>query len=172
MEGRNMKLHMTIGLLLAGSLFVGTAIQAQDLTQGYLDAIDQAIATAATAKNERERQEAEENVAEFESALQDLANPQQVAPGFDIPRVIKAVSVECNGNCNDNTLGQICSVAGAGLIPLAVDCTDVDDDGTGVACPGSGNNRCSALTVSSGQPLSSFCRDTSGWDATVYCVAP
>ena len=37
-----MKLRMMMGLLLAGSLFVGMAVQAQDLTEDYLDALYQA----------------------------------------------------------------------------------------------------------------------------------
>lgn len=93
-----MKLRMMMGLLLAGSLCVGTASQAQDaqdFTEKYLDAIDQARDMAETAKTARERRQAEQNVAEFESALEELENPKA------LPSSIRAVSVECNGNCCD-----------------------------------------------------------------------
>ena len=156
--------------ILAAALFAvtlsSTTTQAQDLTQEYLDAIDQARATAETAKNARERQKAEQNVTEFELALEELANPQA------LPGSVRVVSVECNGECSDNTLGQVCSRAGAGFTPVAVDCANVDDDGAGIRCGGASDNRCSVLTVSPTNSLALYCDDTSGWDANVYCAKP
>jgi hypothetical protein len=165
-----MKLRMIMGLLLAGSLCVGTALQAQDaqdLTQKYLDAIDQVRDIAETAKTPRERRQAEQNLAEFESALEELENPKA------LPSSIRAVSVECNGNCCDNTLGQLCALAGTGRTPIAVDCKDVDDDDPiDIQCGGNGNNRCSVRTFSTSEPLCNYCSDSSGWDATVFCALP
>jgi hypothetical protein len=117
-----MKLRMILGLLLAGSPFVGTALQAQD-TQ-------------------------------------------------DLPSSITAVSVECNGGCNDNTLGDICSLAGTGHIPIGVACNDVADRTTSIACPGSGNNRCNVTSFSPNVQLNRFCQDSGGWDVVVFCALP
>jgi hypothetical protein len=160
-----MKLRMMMGLLLAGSLFIGMAVQAQDLTEDYLDALGQANAAVATARTARERQKAEANVREVEAAMQGVA-PQLTIPGIGN---IWVVSVECNGGCSDSTLAQICAKIGSGFLPFAVDCKDVDDDG-GTAC--GGDNVCFARSVSTADPLSSYCDDTSGWDAQVYCVHP
>lgn len=165
-----MKLQMIMGLLLAGSLFVGTAIQAQDgqdATEELLNAIDRARATAETAETERERQKAEQDVAELESSLEDLTTQA-------LPSSTLAVSVECNGGCDDNTLGQICSLAGAGRIPIGIACNDVADrNSSDIACPGSGDNRCSIASFSSGtRRLNTYCQDSSGWDAVVLCALP
>jgi hypothetical protein len=73
MEGIHMKLRMILGLLLlAGSLFVGTDVQAQDddLTGEDLDALEQAQEAVETATTAEERQNAEENLQQMENALQ------------------------------------------------------------------------------------------------------
>ena len=90
----------------------------------------------------------------------------------DLSRIV-AVSVECSGGCDDNTLGEICSHAGAGFIPIAVDCRDVQDDtATEEVCGGASDNQCSERTLLSSDALTEYCVDTQGWDAHVYCVAP
>jgi hypothetical protein len=165
MEGRHMKLRMILGLLLAGSLFVGTAVQTQDLTRDYLDALDDANAALETARTARERQQAEKNVQEVEAAMQGV-RPQIVIPGIGN---IWVVSVECNGECSDSTLAQICARIGSGFLPFAVDCGNVDND-SGSAC--GGDNRCLARPISTTDPLGDYCDDGGGWDAQVYCVRP
>ena len=85
---------------------------------------------------------------------------------------VRVVAVECNGECSDNTLGQLCAPAGSGRTPIAVDCRDVDDDNPGVTCAAGvpSDNRCSQRFLSPSDPLSEYCADTSGWDAQVYCA--
>ena len=164
-----MKLHMIIGLLLAGSLFVGTGVRAQDLTEKYLDALEAAHEALATVTTARERQEAAEDVQEVETAMQRVT-PQIFIPGIG---TIWVVSVECNSECGEEeafNLGQICASVGSGFLPFAVDCRDVDDDPPGDPC--GGDNKCFARSVSSTDRLSAYCDDTSGWDAQVYCVRP
>jgi hypothetical protein len=170
-EGIRMKLRV-IGLMFVGSLLLGTPLQAQEtLEEEYTEALDKAVEAVDAARDESEKQEAEENVNELEAALETVdAAP---APSFDVPRVVRVVSVECNGECSDNNLGQLCSLAGTGLTPIAVDCKDVDDD-PGVTCAAGvdSDNECLARTVVSSDSLSSYCDDSSGWDAQVYCAAP
>jgi hypothetical protein len=171
LEESRMKLRV-IGLMFVGSLFLGALAQAQEATpQEYREALEKAIEAVNQAKDEHERQEAEENVKELEAALKEAG--RVAVPTFDVPRFVRAVSVECNGECTDNTLGQLCNLAGTGLTPIAVDCRDVDDDNPGVTCAAgvASDNRCLPRTVSSSDPLSEYCDDSSGWDAQVYCAA-
>jgi hypothetical protein len=106
----------------------------------------------------REAQEAEV-LAEEAQALE----PQAVS--FNVRRV----AVECSGDCNDVTLGEVC---GAGWTPIAIDCTNVQEHNSGYYTCGGGSppNRCSLRTVSSGNALGNYCDDGSGWDAQVYCA--
>lgn len=90
-----------------------------------------------------------------------------------VPFIVRVVTVECNGNCADNSLGQLCAQAGSGLVPIAVDCKDVADHPPGFVCAAPGlntNNRCFVQPLSPNARLSEFCSDTSGWDAQVYCA--
>lgn len=83
-----------------------------------------------------------------------------------VPFVVRQVAVECNGNCNDSTLGQIC---GAGWTPIAVDCQNVQEQAVAFNC--GGNNSCSPrFLVRPGDRLSFYCDDINGWDANVYCA--
>ena len=99
-------------------------------------------------------------------------NQERAAPPPVVPFNVRVVSVECNGECGDNTLGQLCALSGINRVPIAVDCKDVDDDNPGVTCAAgvASDNRCLQRAVSSSDPLSSYCDDTSGWDAQVYCA--
>jgi hypothetical protein len=84
------------------------------------------------------------------------------------------VSVECNGNCNDSTLGQLCrDLAGRTFRPFAVDCQNVEeqDRRNQTVVPCGGNNQCSfpQRNVEPQHALSTYCQDIDGWDANVYC---
>jgi hypothetical protein len=86
-----------------------------------------------------------------------------------IPFFVRRVAVECNGECGDSTLGQIC---GSGWRPIAVDCGNVENwpgsDPFVFAC--GGDNRCRLTSVLSSHALSLYCDDGGGWDANVYCA--
>ena len=82
---------------------------------------------------------------------------------------IVAVKVECNGNCGDSNLGQICDGASPGWEPVFVSCKDVKD-ASGYSC--GGDNKCTNIAMVRGNSLGLFCDDTGGWDAIVYCMAP
>lgn len=91
--------------------------------------------------------------------------------GAELP-TLRIVSVECEGECSDNTLSELCNFNTSGFEPLAVDCQNVDSDaGFDSACGGGGDNRCSSNTVFGSSPLSNYCDDSSGWDANVYCIS-
>jgi len=100
------------------------------------------------------------------------------APLFDVPSDVDAVRVECQGSCNDSTLGQICALTDSPT-PIAVSCDNARDaiGNDHVQCGGASNNRCDmeptiALGFNSGTSLGNLCHDTSGWDAIVYCARP
>jgi hypothetical protein len=163
---------LVVGLLFVGSLFIVTSIQAQeDLEEMYLEALDKAQEAVDRAENEKQRQKAESDVNELKAVIRDLNELQQqsISPG-----TVWVISVECNGECSDNTLGELCSrLIGTNFIPFAVDCQNVDNDvppDVNVQCGGAGDNRCLARTVRSSDPLDWYCDDISGWDAQVYCI--
>jgi hypothetical protein len=89
------------------------------------------------------------------------------AVGADELDQVVVVSVECNGECTDITLGQVCGFAGADKRPVFVDCRNVDND-SGSSC--GGDNTCSSFTLDGADSLGSLCSDGSGWDANVYCL--
>lgn len=108
----------------------------------------------------------------FRGAMGALSIAAVLAVGAVLPAsdaraafVVKKVAVECNGNCNDSTLGQIC---GSYWTPIAVDCSDVQEWSSTYAC--GGNNRCTSFYVSPSQALSNYCDDVNGTDANVYCL--
>jgi hypothetical protein len=83
---------------------------------------------------------------------------------------IRAVGVECNGDCSDSDLGQVCDKAGAGWQPLAASSPHDVPNFTTSAC-GSGDNQCSALRdVNRSTLLSTVCVDGGGWDCLVLCM--
>lgn len=84
-----------------------------------------------------------------------------------IPFFVKRVAVECNGGCGDSNLGQIC---GSGWRPIAVDCGNVNNWSDDFVFDCGGDNRCRNTSVLTGQALSLYCDDGSGWDANVYCA--
>ena len=81
------------------------------------------------------------------------------------------VSVECNSECTDANLGQVCDFIGSGYVggkPIAVACRDVKDHSGSSGC--GGDNECIAGTLSRGWNLGDLCEDTSGWDVVVTCL--
>src|SRR5262245_25808122 len=85
---------------------------------------------------------------------------------------IGVVSIECKGNCSGVTLGQLCSQTGSTFRPIGVDCTNVrDQDRAPSEVPCGDNDRCFQRIMSPDDQLSTYCDDSSGWDAQVYCEA-
>jgi hypothetical protein len=81
------------------------------------------------------------------------------------------LAVECNGECTDSTLGQICDVAGAGWIPVSANSTNAFV--TTPPTPCRGDNRCSFFGfLSRDLSLNQVCIDGSARDCRVYCIAP
>ncbi len=79
---------------------------------------------------------------------------------------LRVVAVECNGECADSTLSQIC---GSGYSVIAVDCDIVEpDDSTAVAC--GGDNVCERVSFGDFTELAEMCTDGTGFDANVYCI--
>jgi len=79
---------------------------------------------------------------------------------------LTAEVVECNGECTDSNLWDIC---GTGRQPYAVTCHDINEQGSGVSC--GGDNECHGYWFGGQFSLGSFCEDVSGWDAIVFCLA-
>lgn len=80
---------------------------------------------------------------------------------------IVAVRVECNGECTDSTLGQICDGVLAGWEPLAVSC-DATQDASWYNC--GGDNLCNNYAFTRSMRLGDYCADTGGGDAVVFCM--
>ena len=97
-----------------------------------------------------------------------LKEEAQAVKARAVSFTVRRVAVECNGPCDDVTLGEAC---GAGWIPIAVDCQNVCEHSSYSTC-GSGSPlpRCRLTSLSPGSALSNFCDDVSGWDANVYCA--
>jgi hypothetical protein len=166
-----MKLRMILGLLLAGSLFVGTDIQAQDndLTAEELDALEQAQEAVEKATTAEERQKTEENLQQLKDELH-AGERLALVPGVGN---VTAVTVDCNDDCNrEPTLGRICRQVGVGFRPFAVDCRDVDGPNEGFQQCLDTAMTCRNLDVRSDQLVGDYCEDTRGRDAHVFCVRP
>src|SRR5919109_1590847 len=103
-------------------------------------AVAGAPSTVALAQQERLTPEAQMTP---EDGEQELLQQQQV-----LPFVVQQVAVECNGNCNDSRLRDLCD---EGWTPIAVDCQNVQEPQQAisntmiVSC--GGNNRCSRFLV-------------------------
>jgi hypothetical protein len=80
---------------------------------------------------------------------------------------IRVVMVECNGECTDSTLGQICALA-PGSRPIGVTCDEVDPFSPGGTC--GGDNQCLTLEVTASSVLEDYCADVGGVDALVFCL--
>lgn len=78
-----------------------------------------------------------------------------------------AIKVECEGECNDLTLGDICYGADR-VISISCDGTSSFSMGNPWLC--GGDNSCGHVELSRTQLLSHFCDDGSGWDALVVCM--
>ena len=78
-----------------------------------------------------------------------------------------AVMVECNGDCSDANLTDIC---GHYRSPISVSCARIWSTSLGVSC--GDDNTCHPRLFNSGNgvTLESFCRDTNGIDAIVTCI--
>jgi hypothetical protein len=92
---------------------------------------------------------------------------QEVEPQV-LPFEVARVAVECNGNCDDSTLGQLCDFLGSGWTPIAVDCGNVANWSDTWGC--GGDNRCRGRSVLPSHLLSLYGNDGGGWDANVYCA--
>ena len=94
--------------------------------------------------------------------------------GFRELSAITAYIVECDGECDDGDLGEVCDSGPAHLPlsrPLAVSCTKPSDSLTlGVDNCGGDNDCTSFLTLNIADPLGQYCADVDGRDAIVYCL--
>jgi hypothetical protein len=79
------------------------------------------------------------------------------------------VKVECNGNCSNVNLGQICDKYALNSVPVAVGCDDTAWPGSGgsSACGGSTCTPWGAVFRS--DPLGAYCADGAFNDAVVTC---
>jgi len=82
----------------------------------------------------------------------------------------KLAKVECQGNCENVTVGQACARAG-GTTPLHIACANPAYPGTGSRyyC-GTGNAQCITWgALVSSDPIGAYCGDINGIDAIVTC---
>jgi hypothetical protein len=79
-----------------------------------------------------------------------------------------AVKVECQGNCGNVTLGEICDRYSVNSLPVQVSCDDAAKSGGQAFC-GPGTATCFSNSYGRTKLLSSFCIDGSGTDALVTC---
>jgi hypothetical protein len=130
----------------------------------WLSAYSVALALMMGAPAWAQEGELQTREAQEEEALAEEA--QQIEP-LAVSFVVRRVAIECDGTCGDITLGQAC---GAGWTPIAVDCTNVQEQSSNFPCGSPANNRCRITSLSVNNTLSGFCDDGSGWDANVYCA--
>ena len=84
---------------------------------------------------------------------------------------LQGVLVECNGECDDERLVDICPHPTR--YPRAVVCNNVRDGyGTPVRCSDRSDGECATLPgmLSVHQTLGLYCDDGGGWDAIVFCL--
>lgn len=111
----------------------------------------------------------ESEIAENSVGVTEIAT--NAVRGRELTDSIRGIAVECFGECNDSTLGQVCDTAWAGAEPLGVACVDILEYSSGYGC--GGDNRCSgAGDIRRATQLHRFCEDVSGYDAIVYCIYP
>jgi len=79
---------------------------------------------------------------------------------------IRVVKVECNGECWDSTLWDVC---GSDFQPIAVSCDGTAEWG-GASYSCGGDNECKYIYLGWGVSLDSLCDDGNGWDAIVTCM--
>jgi hypothetical protein len=89
-------------------------------------------------------------------------------------RDVGGVEVECDGECRDSNLGQICQDrVGRTYRPFAVSCQNVRERPRQERGPQSflcgGDNKCFQVDVNPTDRLDDYCDDINGWDAIVYC---
>lgn len=153
-------------LEIGGSLVCSSCVSGSDVANGSLTGGDIADGSL-TGSDIANSSITGSDIAANSIGETDLVNG--AVGGFELDQ-ISVVSIECDGLCNDITLGEICSVAGPNRRPVFVDCDQVRPRSSGtVSCPG--GNTCYLNTIlSAGDSLFAVCADQSGWDANVYCM--
>jgi hypothetical protein len=145
---------LSLALVIAGSYFT-VALAQKPLERGSEEKAQKLLERG----GEEEMQEQEDMDEELEQL--DLA----------LPFTVQQVSVECNGNCNDSDLRDVCD---EGWTPIAVDCQNVQEPPQVISNPPiiscGGNNLCTRFPVLGVDDLHFYCDDISGWDANVYCA--
>jgi hypothetical protein len=142
------------------------------LTRLYSDSGDLDI-IAALRRLERDSPDAAVREAAAAAQRTSVALPDQAVAtgGVDaLPTDVDAVLVECNSECGDNTIGELCEGVTDNPVAVAVSCQNVQDGvGSTVQCGGGGDNRCDNIAFNNDTPLDQLCDDSTGWDAIVYC---
>jgi hypothetical protein len=130
---------------------------------------------AALRRLEREAAEPAVRAAAATAQLTAVELPDDVAveSGInELPADVDAVLVECNGECDDNVLGDFCQSAHTdAATAVAVSCENVQENDDR-QCGGSGDNRCGSVAFNDSTILSQLCDDQNGFDAIVYCANP
>ena len=82
-----------------------------------------------------------------------------------------AIKVECWGNCDRVTVGQVCDSYSVNSIPIAIACDDVADPGRGsrVAC-GNGATCTPYGSIYRSDLVGAYCKDGGGNDVIVTCA--
>ncbi len=86
---------------------------------------------------------------------------------------IYIVAVQCNGECSDGTLGDVCDASGPGREPIGASAPNEFANAVSVAC--GGDNRCLSYgDLNRSTPLSSVATDDgpTAWEGMVFCVSP
>lgn len=107
----------------------------------------------------------------IKNKLMSLAVGSMVMLGTSTAFAEGFVKVECNGNCSNITLGQVCDKYRASSVPVAISCDDTATPGNGSssAC-GTGLGRCTPWgTAFRSDPVSAYCADGTGNDVVVTC---
>lgn len=82
-------------------------------------------------------------------------------------------AVECNGECTDVTLGQVCDTAGTNWRPFAISTPQYLTYSASQRVDCGGDNDCYLnKPVDRDDPVSDYCQDDGNWDCMVMCIEP
>jgi len=80
-----------------------------------------------------------------------------------------AIKLECWGNCNNVTLGQVCNTWISGRLPVAISCDDTASPGSGTATACGGSTCYPWGSMLTSDPVGAYCTDGGGNDVIVTC---
>jgi hypothetical protein len=80
-----------------------------------------------------------------------------------------SVKLECWGNCNSVTVGQVCDTVGVGRQPASIACDDTATPGSGTAVACGGATCVTFGSIVRSDLVGAYCTDGGGNDVIVTC---